>query len=339
MATEVNIGSYYTLVDLMKTNYADNGRAIFVAETLARKNPIVKDVPIIEANQALTHVGGRQLALPTVGKRALNNGVTIQAHKEVPITAPMSLFETASQIDTEILRMAGGEKEQNALRQRKDKAFIEAMTQAVADEIINGSIGDDALGFNGLATMFKSSTTYPNDDSTWFYNVQLAGGSTAYLASIYVCEWGEDKMHLIYPKNTMGGLEINDKGEQWVYTESVTKKFFAKVTQFVWRCGLFVADERCCQRIANIEKSGTSYIFDENMLITAINRLPDAGENPATRIYVNRTIKTQMEIRVKDKNNMFVTNFADAFGVPVLRFRGIPVQVLDTLNTDETAIS
>lgn len=337
MATEVNIGSYYTLVDLMKTGYADNGRAIFVANTLARKNPIVKEVPILEANQALTHVGGRQLALPTVGKRALNDGVVIAAHKEVPITAPMSLFETASQIDVELLKLAGPNGD--VLRQRKDAAFIEAMAQAVADEIINGSIGDDALGFNGLATMFCSSTTYPNGDSTWFYNVQLAGGSSSALASIYVCEWGPDKMHLIYPKNTMGGLEITDRGEQWVYTSGATKKFWAKVTQFVWRCGLFVADERCCQRIANIEKSGTSYLFDEDLLITAINRLPDGGENPNTRIYVNRTIKTQMEIRVKDKNNMFVTNFPDAFGVPVTRFRGIPVQVLDTLNTDETAIS
>jgi hypothetical protein len=339
MATEVNIGSYYTLVDLMKTGFADNGRAIFVAQTLARKNPIVKEVPIIEANQALSHVGGRQLALPTVGKRAINEGVVIAAHKEVPVTAPMSLFETASQIDIELLKLAGGGPAADVLRQRKDAAFIEAMAQAVADEIINGSIGDDALGFNGLATMFNSSTTYPNGESTWFYNVQLAGGSSSALASIYVCEWGVDKMHLIYPKNTMGGLEITDRGEQWVAGSAATKKFWAKVTQFVWRCGLFVADERCCQRIANIEKSGNDYLFDENLLITALNRLPDSGENPATRIYVNRTVKTQMEIRVKDKNNMFVTNFADAFGVPVLRFRGVPVQVLDTLNTDETAIS
>lgn len=337
MATEVNIGSYYTLVDLMKTGHADNGRAIFVAETLARKNPIVKEAPMIEANQTLTHVGGRQLALPTVGKRAINEGVVIAAHKEVPVTAPMSLFETASQIDLELLRLAGSNAD--VLRQRKDAAFIEAMAQAVADEIINGSIGDDALGFNGLAKMFGVSTDYPNGDSTWFYNVQLAGGSGTDLASIYVCEWGEDKMHLIYPKNTMGGLEIVDRGEQWVAGSAATKKFWAKVTQFMWRCGLFVADERCCQRIANIEKSGTDYIFDEDLLIIALNRLPDSGENPATRIYVNRTIKTQMEIRVKDKNNMFITNFPDAFGVPVVRFRGVPVQVLDTLNTDETAIS
>ncbi len=334
MATEVDISGVYTLVDLVKMLNPQDGQLLFVAQTLARKNPIVKEVPILEANQALTHIGSRQAALPTIGKRALNEGVVLAAHKTVSVTAPMSLFETASQIDEEILRLAGPNA--TGFRQRKDATFIDAMSQAVADEIFYGNLGDDPLGFDGFATMFDVSTDYPNGDSTWYYNVQLNGGSGSDGSSFYVVEWGPEKVHLIYPKNTMGGIDITDRGAQWVAGSAATKKFWAQVTQFAWRCGLFVADERCVQRIANIELSGTDYIFDEDKLITALNRLPDSGENPQTRIYCNRTIKTQMEIRVKDKNNMFITNFADAFGVPMLRFRGVPVQVCDAIGTEST---
>ena len=333
---ENNIGGIYTLVDLMKMIGAD-GKAIACAQTLARKNPIVREVPILEANQALTHIGNRQASLPTVQKRAINDGVGKSAHKEVPVTAPMSLFETTSEIDEEIINLAGDARD--VVRTRKDMTFVEAMAQAVADEIIYGSIGDDVLGFNGLATLFKSSTVYPNGDSSWYYNVQLGGGSGSDTTSIWIAEWGPEKAHLIYPKGTTGGLEINDKGLMYVDGVTSGTKFWAWCTQFKWRAGLFVQDERCIQRIANIETSGSESIFDDDMLITALNRLPDMGENPGTRIYVNRTIRTQMDIRVKDKNNMNYNTVADAFGKPVMYFRGVPVQVVDAILNTETAIS
>jgi hypothetical protein len=335
--TEANIGSVYTLLDLIKMMDPNNGRLQFVAQTLARKNPIVREVPILEANQALTHIQNRQTSLPTVYKRAINDGVLKSAHKETPVTAPMSLFETMSQIDEEILRLAGANAA--AVRQRKDAAFIEAMTQSVADEIIYGSVGDDVLGFNGLATMFNSSTAYPNDDTTWYYNVQLAGGSGSDTTSIWVVEWGADKAHLIYPKGTQAGIEINDLGKQLVSGVTASTQFVAYVTQFKWRCGLFVADERCVQRIANIETTGSTSIFDDDTLITALNRLPGMGEDPGTRIYCNRTVRTQMDIRVKDKQNVNYNTVADAFGKPVMYFRGVPVQVVDAILNNETAIS
>jgi hypothetical protein len=103
--------------------------------------------------------------------------------------------------------------------------------------------------------------------------------------------------------------------------------------------GLYVQDERCVQRIANIETAGVTNIFDDDDLITALNRLPGMGEDPATRIYVNRTIRTQMDIAVKDKTNMNYVNVNDAFGKPVLYFRGVPVQVADTIKNTETAIA
>jgi len=329
------IGGYYTLLDLLRAMDPGNGQLLFVAETLARRNPIVREVPIIEANQALTHIGSRQNSLPTVQKRAINDGVTKSAHKEIPVTAPMSLFEAMSQVDEEILRLAGGNAA--GLRQQKDKAFIEAMAQSVADEIFFGSVADDVLGFNGLTTMFNSLSTYPNSDSSWFYNVLSAGG-TGGCTSVWIVEWGPEKAHLIYPKNTQGGIEITDLGKQLV-DGTTTGEFVAYVTQFKWRCGLYVQDERCVQRLANIERTGAANLWNDDDMIDLMNRLPEMGESPNTRIYCNRAIRTQMDIRLKDKNNVNYTATADPFGIPVMRFRGVPVQVCDALNAAEDDVA
>lgn len=333
---ENTIGSIYTLVDLIRMMAPGGNNMLFVAETLARKNPIVREFPIMEANQALTHIGSRQSSLPTVQKRAINDGVPKSTHKEVPVTAPMSLFETMSQVDEELLRLAGANAA--AFRQRKDAAFIEAMSQAVADEIFYGSLADDVLGFNGFCTMFNSLTSRPNGDTSWDYNVISAGGGGGDTTSVLIVEPGPEKCHLIYPKNTVGGIEIVDLGKQLVSGVTASTQFVAFVTQFKWRCGLFVADERCVQRLANIEQSGTTNTWDDDDMVDLINRLPDMGENPSTRIYCNRKIRTQMDIKVKDKNNMYYTQVNDAFGKPVIYFRGIPVQVCDALGS-ETAVA
>jgi len=42
---------------------------------------------------------------------------------------------------------------------------------------------------------------------------------------------------------------------------------------------------------------------------------------------------------VKDKNNVNYMNVNDAFGKPVMYFRGVPVQVCDALNTSESDVT
>lgn len=330
---ENNIGGIYTLVDLTKMLDPSGGKFVMCANVLARKNPIVKEVPIIEANQLLTHVGNRTISLPTVGFRAINKGVAKSTHKEAQITEPMALMEAISEVDVELCRLGPGSPEQ--VRQRIDEAHMEAMSQKYAYTLFYGNLGDDPLSFNGLATRFNVSTVYPNGDSTWYYNVVLGGGSGGDTTSIWVVEWGMMKAHLIYPMGTQGGIEIEFMGKQRV-TDDDGNPYFAYVTDMKWRAGIYVHDERCVQRYANIEVSGGSNEFDDDTLLELCNRLPSMGEDPMTRIYTNRTIKTKMEIKAKDKNNVNYTS-TDAFGKPVLKFRDIPIQVCDAIINTETA--
>lgn len=334
--SEINLGGVYTLAELAKMIAPGDDSFLFCANTLARKNPIVDEVIIVEANQLLTHVGNRQLTLPTITFRAINQGVAPTAHREEQITEPMALMEAMSQVDVEATKLGPGSPEQ--VRQRIDKAHVEAMAQKLATTLFYGNVADDPLSFNGLATRFNSTTKYPNGDSSWYYNVVSGGGSGSDTTSIWVVEWGLDKAHLLYPKGTKAGIEIKFLGEQLVTDSGGTNKFLAYVTDFKWRCGIFVNDERCIQRIANIEASGTENTFSDDQLITMINRLPSMGEDSMTRIYVNRTIRTQMDIMVKDKTNVNYTVDKDPFGKPLLYFRGIPVKVCDAIVDTETAI-
>ncbi|RLC59762.1 MAG: hypothetical protein DRI01_11085 [Chloroflexi bacterium] len=56
-------------------------------------------------------------------------------------------------------------------------------------------------------------------------------------------------------------------------------------------------------------------------------------------IYVNRTIKTQMEIALIDRANVNFTVVNGLGGVPVLTFRGLPVRLVDQINNTETQVS
>jgi len=77
-------------------------------------------------------------------------------------------------------------------------------------------------------------------------------------------------------------------------------------------------------RVANIEASGSTNIFDEDNLITLLNRLV-VNEN--TRIYCNATVMTQAEIRLKDKSNVNWSTEQGLGGVPfeMLKFRTMRV--------------
>ena len=217
---------------------------------------------------------------------------------------------------------------------------LEAMTQKAEDLIIYGSKATDPGAFNGLAVRYGVSTSRPNADTTWPYNVKLAGGSGSDTASAWVIQWGAGKVFGIYPKNLPAGIKIDDLGEDTVNTntEAAPKWMRVYMTHIALYFGINVEDERCVQRLANIESAGSSNIFDPEHLLEIISNLPDRD---GAVIYVPRAILTQMEIAAMTKNNAYYTSNGegDVFGRPLLRFHGVPVKKAEMLDITETAIS
>ena len=334
MTTNALVG-YNTLMDVVNqyTSLDGQGSYIAAAKTLSRKCPLVAILPMIPSNNIMSNIGSRDSYLPSPGFRRFNEPVTPTASHTIPFTDPICIVEDYSEVDKALWAI---QNDPNKWREGKDQRKVEAMTQKAESALWYGNLATDSRGINGMCTRFNSLTRRPNGDSTWPYHVVSAGGSGGDTASIMVVQFGEGKVVGTYPKNLPGGLQIEDLGE--VTKESASGLMQVLRTHFVWNFGLTIEDERCVQRIANIEVSGTTNIFDEDQLIVAINNLPDGGQDPSTTIFVPRSVKNQLDIRAKDKNNVRY-EASEVWGMNVTKFRGIPVMLAEKLLETETAVA
>ena len=322
--TVFNQHSQYTLVELAKRT--NNGNLLEIAEVLSITKEMFQDAVWVEANQTASHVGTKRTNLPSGTHRQANQGVASEASSTKQVAEPICRLEAHSRVDEAILDLA---PDKAKARSQEDLAFVEGLGQTIETNMIYGDIDTNPEQIDGLATRY---------DATSDANVIGASGSGNDTTSLWIIEWGPMKVHMIYPKGSQAGLQTEDMGKQLVTNDSGSTYFWAWFTKFVAWYGLYVHDDRCVQRIANIETSGSTNTLDDDDIIEALNLLPQAGGGGSTAIYVNRTLKTQLEILAKDKTNVNYTS-DNAFGVPVTRFRGIPVRLCESIVNTESAIS
>jgi hypothetical protein len=82
--------------------------------------------------------------------------------------------------------------------------------------------------------------------------------------------------------------------------------------------------------------TGTTNIFDPKILVRAINHMPNNGKGAV--IYVNETLKSQMDNDAMDKTNVYYTS-EEAYGGPLTRFRGVPVKRIDKILDTESEVA
>ncbi|MFZ2399010.1 MAG: major capsid protein [Smithella sp.] len=319
-----NQHSQYTLVELAKRT--NNGNLLEIAEVLSITKEMFQDAVWVEANQTASHVGTKRTNLPSGTHRQANQGVASEASSTKQVAEPICRLEAHSRVDEAILDLA---PDKAKARSQEDLAFVEGLGQTIETNMIYGDIDTNPEQIDGLATRY---------DATADANVIGASGTGDDTTSLWIIEWGPMKVHMIYPKGSQAGLQTEDMGKQLVTNDTGSTYFWAWFTKFVAWYGLYIHDDRCVQRIANIETSGIEHLLDDDDIIEALNLLPQAGGGGSTAIYVNRTLKTQLEILAKDKSNVNYTS-DNAFGVPLTRFRGIPVRLCESIVNTESAIS
>src|SRR5208283_592560 len=341
---------YTTLNDVIGNYSTSDARAVYVeaARVLDRQCALSRYLPMIPSNQILANVAVRTDSLPVPGTRRFNVGVQAVSAKNTTITDPMALYETYSEVDKEIYRI------QNApdmWRMDQDLNHVEGFRQAMESLLFYGNLTQDPGSFNGLATRFNNLESYPNGDQTWLPNVWNGGVTSGSSTSAWFIELGKVKVYGIYPPNTPGGMVIENLGEQTKRTPASTGggpqqdyKYQVLVTHMLWRMGIQVNDERCVQRIANINPVAlSSNNFDESVLIEAKNQLPGGGEAPGTVLLMNRQLKTQVDIRSTVQKLNAITNFTanetDVFGKKVTMFQGVPIIMTEKILNTETVVS
>jgi hypothetical protein len=323
----LNAAAQMTLAELAK-RHDPKGETAMIVESLVNDEDFLADVTYQEANDRTSHLVVRRVSQPSGTWRFINKGVAKESSKVQNVRESVGMLESYSEIDVALAKMASDEK---SFRNTENVAFLEGMSQTLATAFFYANVGVDPEKFDGLAPRMGSLAAAAN--------IIGQGGTGSDLTSIYIVNWGPRKVYGIYPHGhkTMG-IEHRNLGEE----TSIDASSLMHQVYRDWygiKAGLAVEDDRCIGRLANIESTGSSNTFDEDNLITMLNRMPKSGAG--AKLYVNDTIQTQMEIKLKDKSNIYYT--ADGgeglAGARMLRFRGNPIRKSDAIVITEGAIT
>lgn len=302
-----------------------NGEMATIVDALLEVNGILEDAVWREANDTFANKATRWSKEPTGSNRRLGGGVSGERGETVEVNDVIAMLDSIAKNDIEYIKSFKNPKQ---ARSDEAMAFVRGMSKTMAGDIVYANTITEIANFTGVAPRLSSLATSAN--------VLNEGGTGSDLSSIFVINWGKDTAHMIYPKNSIAGLDHIDMGEQLVEGIASSGDMRAYVDYFTWKAGFTVKDEKSIGRLANIETSGATNIFDEDNLITLLNRMTTG---PGTRIYCNQDILTQMEIRLKDKTNVhFVKADGIAPGFDML-FKRFPIRKVDQILSTEAALT
>ena len=349
MATDVSQLGYSTFTSIVQNYSSLDAGAQFVIPTrvLDRMTPLIRMMPMKAGNNILSNIAVRTDSLPIASTRRWNEGIKATVSKNTPLNDPIALFEDYSEVDKDLWEI---QNNPNAWRADQDMNHLEGLFQLMESTLFYGSLQNNPGGFNGLATRFNNLESYPNGDQSWQPNVWNGGASSGAVTSAWMIEFADDTVYGIHPPNTAAGLNVRDLGEVTkelsAATGAVGSNYMYQVlrTMLRWYMGIQIADERAVQRICNINPTILSANnFDENIFIAAKNQLPRSGEGSGTVIFVNRALKTQIDIRAVSQKINAYTNFnaneTDVFGRSVTKFQNIPIYVAEKILSTETVLS
>lgn len=336
--------TYFDLIDYYSRE--DNGQIAAIIEMLMENNGMLDDAVTQTCNNGTKHKHTIRTGLPSVSWGKLYQGIPQSKSTTAQVEDVTGWANSRSEVDVELLKLSGNEA---AVRLSEATSHIESMNQTIASTLIYGDQSTDPEKFTGFAPRF-------NDLSAANGNQIIdAGGTGSDNTSVWIVGWGDDACHLLHPKNTMAGLDREDKGEQQVL-DGNGDPYFAKVELFKWHVGLAVKDWRKVVRIANIDASdlaaGSVDIY--KWMRKAKYQLPpnfrgqqslsNASNTANTRyaIYCNKDVLEALE--AAGTNSGTTDNFVrlkpmEIEGKTVNTYQGIPIRQTDAiLNTEARVV-
>ncbi|MUG90138.1 major capsid protein [Bombella sp. ESL0385] len=347
----LNSSTFLTLADWAARRDPNGGIADTI-NLLSQTNEILDDMIWKEGNLPTGNKTTVRTGLPAATWRMLNYGVPRGKSTTAQITDSCGMLETYSLIDKDLANLEG---DVAAFRLSEDLAFLEGMNQQMARTLFYGNEQQDVAAFTGLAPRYNTLNT---ENAASAANVMDAGGRGSTNTSIWLCCWGPTAGFGIFPKGSTAGLQQKDVTTDAPVHDENGNPYQAYQMHYKWDCGLTIRDWRYFVRIANIDVNALTGSNAANLIALMAAAcfkpptMPSSASNvqSATRatggaplsfgrpvFYVNRTIASALSIQAMNKTNVLLTQ--DEFdGKPVLRFRGIPIRVVDALMNTEDAV-
>jgi len=322
---EYNANQRFTLLD--RANRTKDGKTILpIISVMSKKvSNFLDDIPYMEANMGLQHRFVRDVGMSASTRRKFYGGVAASKRDSQTIFEPVALLERRSEVDEDHLDTLANPIQE---RENQDVGHIEKLGEDLCNNLFHDDPANGSERIHGLDPRL-------NNLSQTLNNTYDGGHSTASsCSSIYIVEWNtRDGAFGIYPpgaaKNTTFGISVRNKGKEHLADED-GNTYYAYVTQFKMWQGLVVINERKIARIANFNSEiGASNSFTtsgQELLIEALNK--GRFDKGRTRIYMNETMKTQVDIDAEKKNNVSL-KIEMAFGKPIETIHGVPIRVVD----------
>lgn len=323
-----------TLLDVAKMTDPD-GTSADIVEVLMQSNVILQDAPAYSSNAPMGNRVTLRNSLPTIAWSKINQGIARSKGSTRQLVDTIGLLVGLSEVDARLLHPVGQELF-NAQRFTEDKGYLEAFSQEIAGTMLYGNELTAESEFTGLQPRLETPATAITGSQVRLHHSAPSGADNT---SIYVIDWSEDFVHMIYPKGSTAGIMSEDQGKIRV-TDVDGNPFMAFVTEYSWFTGLTVKDPRHIARLANIDIS-QALADTTTQLMHSMVRLLNGMPEPmgAQRIlYTHRDIISALEIQVKSQANVWLS-MDEYLGAKTLHFRGFPLRKLDQMSGTETTVS
>lgn len=323
-----------TLLDITK-RLDPNGKIDMIAEILNETNEILTDMVWVEGNLPTGHRTTVRTGLPTPTWRKLYGGVQPTKSTTAQITDSCGMLEAYAEVDKALADLNGNTA---SFRLSEDRAHIEGLNQEFVSTLFYGNEGTEPEAFTGFAPRFNSKSAVNGEQI-----VQNAGIDGSDNASIWLIVWGQNTVHGIYPKGSVGGLKTDDKGQ--VTIENVDGnggRMEAYRTHYRWDCGLTVRDWRYIVRVQydaeNLTKDAATGPDLIDLMSDALERVPSLTMGRPS-FYANRKALSFLRRQIANKVTNSTLTMETVAGKKVTHFDGIPVRRVDQLTNSEAAVA
>lgn len=344
-------GAWPTLVDLA-SRLDPEGNIPVIAEMLSQANEMNEDLPWIAANEKTGHEFVFRTSIPAGTWRQYNQGVPYSKSTTAKARVGLGMLDDYSQVDRRLAEHSGTP---DAFRASEDAAFLEGMSQTIAQTFIYGNTTTNPAQFMGLAPFYNTINTATAQNAA---NVLDGGGTGSSNSSLWLVGWGPDSIFGLFPRGSQAGLSMENKGDIVPGFDSVGNRFEAYTSYFSQQAGLCPKDWRYAVRLANLDTTANGLagpnaydlfagmakmvmLFPKLSKSTSGITKTDATEDTATGVrpvfYANRTVRYWMDVQIiRDKNVLI--GMTDYAGMPCESFRNIPVKIVDQLVNNEAAV-
>jgi len=331
---DVDLAGKVTLLDLAQETLPGGTRFVDVAKILTKTVPPFQDAHWEEGNQVGGHIFGRDAYLPNGDMRSINNGIDATSGKTDQLTEPISLYQDRNIVDEELVTLAERARSGGGIefRGRKDDQHLRGGGVWLGDKFLYGERAVATPNYiNGFAVRRATITGG---------NIADCGDATGdKVTSAYLINWGPGKVSFLFPPGAKTDIiEEKDKNLQLV-TGANAKQLWAWVTEFYFRFGIMIEDERYYQRLANIGTAAANKI-DVDKLIELYHEMDDAPEGAEGAIlYVGKTGYMQLEQEAKALGEHILRWVKIDGKASVLYFKGnVPVKKWSSIKDTEAVV-